>query len=87
MRVYKISSEYASDKSIRCGHCWDLDATHIEVTKSGDHDFYEHLVLCHSCAELAGLQICQVCEKGPKVMAIAGSIIGELTPIPTPHAG
>lgn len=87
MRTYKISSELASDKSIRCGHCWDADATHIEVTHTGQHDINEHLVLCRKCAELAGLKTCPVCEKGPKVMAIAGLIIGKLTPIPTDHAG
>lgn len=87
MRVYKISSEYASDRSIRCGHCWDLDATHIELTRSGDHDLYDHLVLCRSCAELAGLKIRPIWERGPKVLAITGRIVSELLPIPDVFAG
>lgn len=42
---------------LRCEHCWDHLATHIELSPDGIHDATEHLVVCGECAHLAGLKI------------------------------
>ncbi len=59
MTVYCITSDRVFSGQIRCDHCWDLRATHIELSSSLTHDPDEHLVLCMVCAYLAGLWSCE----------------------------
>ena len=47
--------------TIRCEHCFDLEASVIEMSHAHEHDSTEHLVLCHECSRLAGLLLCDGC--------------------------
>ncbi|MGY4661147.1 hypothetical protein ACVWZ9_001941 [Pseudomonas chlororaphis] len=85
MTVYVIAPEHASDKTIRCAHCWDHAATHIELSSTGKHYPDEHLVLCGDCAYLAGLKPCSGCTHGPKVEVNTGMFFGKLIPIYAPN--
>ncbi|UII71402.1 hypothetical protein LVW35_27875 [Pseudomonas sp. HN11] len=84
MNIHTIAPEHASDKAIRCAHCWDHEATHIELTSTGEHDPDEHLVLCSKCAYLAGLMSCAGCETGRKVTVMSFHLFGDLIPIYAP---
>lgn len=84
MHLHILDPEHASDKSIRCGHCWDADATHIELNHTGEHHPDEHLVLCKPCAYLAGLLTCPGCDTGRKVIVMAHHLFGELIPAYAP---
>lgn len=84
MHIYVIDPEHASGKTIRCGHCWDCDATHIELSHTGEHDPNEHLVLCYHCAYLAGLKLCPRCNIDSTVTVVAHHLVVELIPIHAP---
>jgi len=83
MTIRIISTEHESAGTIRCAHCWDLRATHIEVSHTHDHTPDEHLVVCAECARLAGLLTCSDCVD-EKIWVHCGAASGELTPVYAP---
>lgn len=85
MHIHAINPEFASDNTIRCAHCWDHDATHIELTHTGEHDPVEHVVVCRSCGHLAGLKACPGCNIGPKVTVVCRHLFGDLIPLYAPE--
>ncbi|MFV3307021.1 hypothetical protein ACNFBT_17275 [Pseudomonas sp. NY15181] len=83
MTIRIISAEHESAGTIRCAHCWDLRATHIEVSHTHDHTPDEHLIVCAECARLAGLLTCSGCVD-EKLWVHSGAAFGELTPVYAP---
>lgn len=78
-----ISAEYESAGTIRCAHCWDHYATHVEVSHTHDHDPTEHIVVCAGCARLAGLVRCNACID-EKLLVRAGAASCDMTPVYAP---
>ena len=78
------SAEYESAGTIRCAHCWDHHATHIEVSHTHDHDPIEHIVVCAECAHLAGLVLCNACAD-EAVLVRSGAASCEMTPVYAPN--
>lgn len=84
MPIFYISAENASVGTIRCEHCWDNEATHIELSHANQHDPSEHVVGCEECARLAGLKPCEVCAGEAKVAVQAGNVCATLIPVYAP---
>lgn len=57
MDIKTVSPAHLRGNELRCEHCLDYSATHIELSADGNHDATEHLVVCGKCAYLAGLKI------------------------------
>lgn len=85
MPIYSVSVELVLAGKIRCAHCWDRNATHIELSATRMHLPEEHLVLCKECAYLAGLKNCQKCDTEPKVLVSTDGNSVELVPVYAPE--
>lgn len=81
MTIYHIASDRLSTGELRCEHCWDAAATHIELSNTGSYDSDEHLIVCENCAYLAGLKSCD-CQD-PVTISL-GSIQMTLIPVFAP---
>lgn len=80
------SAEHESAGTVRCAHCWDLRATHIEVSHTHGHTPDEHLIVCAECARLAGLMTCIGCvDDGEKYLVRSGSTFSEMAPVFAPN--
>lgn len=80
MRKYTVSPAYLCGNELRCEHCWDHLATHLELSADGTHNATEHLVLCRECAYLAGLKSLEL----PTVRVRIGAYAFDLTPVIAP---
>jgi hypothetical protein len=81
MPNFSITADFNSAGAIRCAHCWDHNATCIELSRNHEHDPDEHVVVCAHCAYLAGLK---QYKGGAKVIVEAGSCSFEMIPIFAP---
>lgn len=72
-----VSSAHLCGNELRCEHCWDHLATHLELSPEGTHDGAEHLVLCRECAYLAGLEPLEL----PAMRVRVRSYEFDLTPV------
>lgn len=84
MTFRTISAGLLHGGTIRCEHCFDLEASVIEISHAHEHDSTEQLVLCSECSRLAGLLCCEGCNPEGLVKVIAGGVEGKLKPLFAP---
>lgn len=79
MPIFSIAADLDSAGAIRCEHCRDRNATHIELSRNHEHDPDEHVVVCAHCAYLAGLKYCNC---GSEVIVLVDAGVGRVEFIP-----
>lgn len=80
MSKHTVSPALLCGNELRCEHCWDHLATHIELSPDGIHDSTEHLVVCGECAYLAGLKVSGL----PVVRVGIRAFVFDLIPVVAP---
>ncbi|WP_283188831.1 hypothetical protein [Pseudomonas sp. PMCC200344] len=84
MPIISITADLDSAGAVRCEHCRDLNATHIELSRDREHDPDEHVVVCGPCAYLAGLKYCNCGNNKVRVLVDAGICRVEFIPVYAP---
>lgn len=80
MSKHTVSPAILCGNELRCEHCWDHLATHLELSPNGIHNSDEHLVVCEECAYLAGLKVSGL----PVVRVRIRAFVFDLIPVVAP---